>query len=45
MIGWIGVISYHMQLILSVMELTILCAFICKIRYFDAQVRETLLYK
>ena len=45
MIGWIGVISCHMQLILSAMELTILCAFICKIGYFDAQVRETLLYK
>jgi hypothetical protein len=26
-------------------ELTVLCAFVCKVGYFDAQIRETLLYK
>jgi hypothetical protein len=39
MIGWIGVISYHLQLLLGGIELTILCAFVCKVRYFDAQIK------
>jgi hypothetical protein len=31
--------------LLGVIELTFLCAFICKMGYFDAQIRETILYK
>ena len=41
----IGVVSDHFAIILSVIELIVLCAFICKVRYFDVQIRETLLYK
>ena len=45
MIGGIGVVSHHLQPLLGAMELIILCAFISKVYYFDAQIRETLLYK
>ena len=44
-IGQIGVVSYHLRSLLGVVKLTILCAFLCKVGYFDAQLRETLLYK
>jgi hypothetical protein len=44
-IGHICIVSYHLQSLLGVIELTILCAFVCKVGYFDAQIRETLLYK
>jgi hypothetical protein len=42
---WIGLISHHLGSFLGVIELIILCAFVCRVRYFDAQIRETLLYK
>ena len=45
MIGWIGHVSHHLRSLLGVIELTILCAFVCKVGCFDAQIRETLLYK
>ena len=44
MIDWIGLISYHYGLLLGAIELIVLCAFICIVGYFDAQLRETLLY-
>ena len=37
--------SFGITLILGAIKLTILCAFICIVRYFDAKIRETLLYK
>ena len=45
--GWalIGHVSHHLGSILGAIELTVLCAFICTVGYFDAQIRETLLYK
>jgi len=43
MIGWIGVVSHHLQSLLDVIELTILCASVCKVGYVDAHIRETLL--
>ena len=45
MIGQIGVVSHHLRSLLGAIELTILCAFVCRVGYFDAQIRETLLYK
>ena len=45
MIGWIDVIAHHSQSFLGAIELTVMCAFICKVGYFDAQIRETLVYK
>jgi hypothetical protein len=30
---------------LSAIELTNLCAFVCRVGFFDAQIREMLLYK
>jgi hypothetical protein len=44
-IGQIGVVSHHLQSLLGAIELTTLCAFIYRVGYFDAQIRETLLYK
>ena len=44
MIGWIGLVSHHLQTFVGASELTFLCAFVCKVEYFDAQIRETLLY-
>ena len=44
-IGRIGVVSYHLQSLCGALELTFLCAFVCMVRYFDASMRETLLYK
>jgi hypothetical protein len=45
MIDQIGAISYQWQSLLGIIELTVLCAFQCKVGNFDAQTRETLLYK
>jgi hypothetical protein len=45
MIGWIGVVLHHLQSLLSVVEQTILCAFVCKVGHFDAQIRERILYE
>ena len=44
MIGWIGVVSHHLQSLLGDIKLTILCAFVCRVRQFDSQIVETLLY-
>jgi hypothetical protein len=44
-IEWIIVVSHHLRSLLGAMELIILCEFINKVGYFDAQIRETLLYK
>ena len=45
MIAWIGIISCHLQSLLGAIELIVLCAFMCKVGYFDAQIKKTLLYK
>ena len=45
MIDRIGAISYQWQSLLGAIALTVLCAFQCRVGYFDAQIRETLLYK
>ena len=37
LMGWKGVVSHHLQSLLGGIELTVLCAFICKVGYFDAQ--------
>ena len=44
-IGWIGVVSHHSQSLLDAIGLSILCTFICRVGYFDAQIRNTLVYK
>jgi hypothetical protein len=41
MIGWIGHVSYDLGFFLSDIELIVLCAFICRVGYFDAQISET----
>jgi hypothetical protein len=38
MIGWIGFISRHLGSLLGVIELTILCAFVCKVGNLDAHI-------
>ena len=45
MIGWIGHISHHLRSLLGVLELIVLCASACNIGYFDAQIKNILLYK
>ena len=45
MISQIGVASHHLQSLLGAIELTSLCAFVCKVPYFDAQIREVVVYK
>lgn len=46
MIGRVGhVSSYHLGSLLDAVELTVECAFVCKGGYFNAQVREPMLYK
>ena len=45
MIGKIDYVSHHLESLSGVIELTVLCAFVFKVGYFDAQIRETLLYK
>ena len=42
MIGQIGHVSSHYWLLLSVTKLFVLCAFVCKVGYFDAWIRETI---
>jgi hypothetical protein len=37
--------SHHLRSVLGAIELTILCVFLCGVRYFDAQIGDTLLYK
>jgi hypothetical protein len=44
-IGWIGGASQHLRSLLGATALTVLCALVCIQGYFDAQIRETLLYK
>ena len=44
MIDRIGHVSDHLGAFLSAIELIVLCSFVRKVRYFDAQIRETLLY-
>ena len=41
MIGRIGVVSHHLQSLLGVIMLTVLRVFVCKVEYFDIQIRET----
>ena len=43
-IGLIGVVSHHLRSFFGAIELAVLCAFLCKVGYFDAQIRKTLLY-
>ena len=45
MIDWIGVVSHHLQSYFGVIELIVLCAFVCGVGYFHVQIRETLQYK
>ena len=45
MIGRIGTVSHHLRSLLGTIELTILCAFIRKVGYFDGHIRETPLHK
>ena len=45
LIGWRGHVLYYLRSFLGVMELIVLCAFVCKVGYFDAHTRETILYK
>ena len=45
MIGHIGVVSHHLWSLLGVIELTILCAFVCNMGCFHAWIREALLHK
>jgi hypothetical protein len=42
MIGWRGVVSYHLRSIVGDIKLIVLCA---RVGYFDVQIKETLLYK
>ena len=45
MISQIGHVSHHLGSLLGAIELIIFCALTCIVRYFDAQIRETLLYQ
>ena len=45
MIGWTCVASRHLRSLLGAIELIVFCAFVCRVGYFDAQIRKTLLYK
>ena len=40
----ICLVSHHSWLLLSAMEVTISCACVCKVGYFDVQIRHNLLY-
>ena len=44
-IGRLGLASHHLESLLGVIELIILCAFACIVYYFDVEMKETLLYK
>ena len=41
MTGYIG----HVSHCLGTIELVFLCAFVCRVGYYDVESRETLLYK
>ena len=41
MIGRIGVVSHHLQSLLGAIKLTILRVFVCRVEYFDIQIRDT----
>ena len=41
MIGRIGTVSHNLPSVMGAIELIIVCAFVCKVGYFDAQIRET----
>ena len=43
--GRIGYVSCHLGSLLSAIEFTVLCVFVCKVGYFDAQIKDTLLFK
>ena len=43
-IGRIGLVSRHLGSLLGSIGLTVLCAFVCEVGHFDAQIRETLVY-
>jgi hypothetical protein len=43
-IGEISVASHHLRSLLTTFQSTILCVFVCKVGYFDAQVGNSLLY-
>ena len=45
MIDMIGVVSHHLRSLLDAIESTVLCESVCRVGYFDAQIKETLLYK
>ena len=45
MIGQRGHVSHHLGSLCECHRVNILCAFVCKGSYFDAQIRETLIYK
>ena len=44
-IGQIDHLSHHLGSLLRGIELTVLCGFVCRVEYFDAQSRENLPYK
>jgi hypothetical protein len=43
-VGRIGLVSHHLGSLLGAIELVVLCAFRRGVGYFDAPIRETLLY-
>jgi hypothetical protein len=43
-VGWIGHVSHHLRSLLDAFEFIVLCAFVCRKWYFDAQFTKTLLY-
>ena len=45
LMGQIGLVSHHSGSLWGVIELHVLCAFVCRVGYFDAQIKETLSYK
>ena len=44
-IGQIGATTDHLRSLLCAIKSIVLCTFICKVGYFDAQIRETLLFQ
>ena len=41
----IGVVSHHLRSLLGAIGLIVLCAFVCRVEYFDARIRESILYE
>jgi hypothetical protein len=39
MIGWIEHVLHHLSSLLGAIDFTVLCAFIFRVWYFDAQIR------